>query len=90
MDLGPVEVDVDGEELMACVEEMASFMADRHPIEDLQGWEYDPRVEVRVSGLEGNLYLSGRRVTWATTPTPRPRRRLAGRPGSTRCAARHG
>lgn len=54
---GPIEVVVRSPELMACVDEIEPFLTGRHSLEEVDGWAYDPRVELRVRWLEGRLSL---------------------------------
>ena len=53
---GPILAVVRSESLMACVEEIEPFVRDRHEL-GKSGWEYVPRVQMRVSGVEGRLAL---------------------------------
>ena len=41
---------------MACVEAIEPFLRERHELVK-SGWEYMPRVQMRVSGAEGRLAL---------------------------------
>ena len=53
---GPILVVVRSESLMACVEGIEPFLRDRHELVK-SGWAYKPRVEMRVSSVEGKLAL---------------------------------
>ena len=53
---GPILVTVRSERLMACVEEIEPFLRERHELVK-SGWEYMPRVQMRVSSAEGRLTL---------------------------------
>ena len=53
---GPILAVVRSESLMACVEEIEPFLRERHELVK-SGWEYMPRVQMRVSGAEGRLVL---------------------------------
>ncbi len=53
---GPILVTVRSECLMACVEEIEPLVRDGHE-RVKSGWEYVPRVQMRVSSVEGRLAL---------------------------------
>ena len=53
---GPILAVVRSESLMACVEEIEPFLRERHELVK-SGWEYMPRVQMRVSSTEGRLAL---------------------------------
>ena len=49
---GPILAVVRSESLMVCVEEIEPFLRERHELVK-SGWEYMPRVQMRVSSAEG-------------------------------------
>ena len=53
---GPILAVMRSESLMACVEEIEPFLRERHEL-GKSGWEYMPRVQIRVSSAEGKLAL---------------------------------
>ena len=53
---GPILTVVRSESLMACLEEIEPFLRERHELRK-SGWEYMPRVQMRVSSVEGRLVL---------------------------------
>ena len=53
---GSILAVVRSESLMACVEEIEPFLRERHELVK-SGWEYMPRVQMRVSSTEGRLAL---------------------------------
>ena len=53
---GPILAVVRSGHLMACLEEIEPFVRDRHEL-GKSGWTYVPRVEMRVSSVEGKLAL---------------------------------
>ena len=53
---GPILAVVRSERLMACLEAIEPFLRERHELVK-SGWEYMPRVQMRVSSGEGKLAL---------------------------------
>lgn len=53
---GPISAVVRSESLMACLEAIEPFLRERHELVK-SGWEYMPRVQMRVSSAEGRLAL---------------------------------